>query len=62
MYDYEAEPPQMIKLPKYKGCLIIEYIPVVFKTSAICCRVFVPEVPSGVEPTVKNGFQHLKLK
>lgn len=40
-------PNQIKKLPKYRGCLTIEYIPEVFKTLAICPLVVLPEVPRG---------------
>ena len=43
----------MIKFPKYKGCLTVEYIPVVFRYFALCFFVFLPEVPGGVYATVK---------
>jgi len=47
-------PKIMKKLPKYKGCLRREYIPVVFNLSATWLLVFLPEVPEGVWPIVST--------
>ncbi len=44
----------MIKLPRYKGFLVTEYIPVVFNLSAACDLVLRPDVPRGTYPTVKH--------
>ena len=42
----------MIKFPKYKGCLTVEYIPVVLRYFALCFFVFLPDVPTGTYATV----------
>ena len=42
------------KFPAYNGCLIIEYIPVVFRVLALGVLVVLPDVPLGTKPTVKT--------
>ena len=45
-------PNQLRKFAKYKGFLKTEYIPEVFKLSAICLAVFFPDVLWKAYPTV----------
>lgn len=47
-------PSQTKKLPMYSGCLIMEYIPVVFRVLALGLFVVLPDVPLGTKPTVKT--------
>lgn len=60
------KPNHIKKSPKYKGCLTMEYIPLVFKKSAICFSVFLPDIPFGMKLLYLNRkfplFQIHRLK
>jgi hypothetical protein len=50
----------MKKFPTYRGCLTIEYSPLVLRESAFCLFVFLPEVPLGVLPTMTQRMSSPK--
>ena len=47
-------PKKISQFPRYNGLRTIEYIPVVLSVLAICPFVFLPEVPFGANPTVRQ--------